>query len=145
MMDSSLRILDAANRGIPNIEHIVIRVERDFYIQNQWVGIGIRQPNDTIFPLNDNSLWLGTGWVNQGDWIFVYTGKGSPRTNPIPNQDNKIYTVHWNRERTLFSSPEIHPYLLDGGIYLPPSFQPRDRLGELLGANSPPEHGEPEA
>ncbi|WP_299663770.1 hypothetical protein [uncultured Ruegeria sp.] len=122
MIDSALMLMDVVDRGVPNLERIPIKVEEDFYLQYQWIGIGIKQPNSHIFPINDNSMWLGMGWVKKGDWIFVYTGKGEPRSNRIPGLENSIYTVHWNREATLFSSDEIHPYLLEGLVSLPPAF-----------------------
>ncbi|QJF50494.1 hypothetical protein [Roseobacter ponti] len=140
-MNGPLDIKDVVDRGKPNSERIPILVNEDFYLQYQWIGLGIKQPEQKIFPINDNCLWLGSGQVYKGDWIFVYTGKGNPTTTPIPSQDSKIYTVHWNRSTTLFNSAEIHPYLLDGGIILPPSFTPSPSLSELLSSLGKDEEG----
>lgn len=129
-MSDYMSILDVVDRGIPNQERIPIFIKNDFYLQTQWVGLGVMQPDKKIFPINDNSFWLGIGWVKKGDWIFLYTGKGEPRINEIPNQETKIYTVHWNREKTLFNSPELHPYLLDGGLFLPPAFTAQNHVDD---------------
>ena len=128
----SLKIMDVINRGIPNQERVPIFVNRETDLERFWLGIGIRQPDNRIYPINDNLMWLGNGFVTPGDWLFVYTGKGSPQTNKIPNQPNKIFSMHWGRDQTLFLSPEVSPYLLCGVIALPPSHStPRPSLNQL--------------
>ena len=131
MLDS-LRIMDVIDRGTPNQERVPILVDKETELGNYWLGIGIRQTDNQIYPINDNMMWLGNGFVTQGDWLFVYTGLGSPRTNNVPNQSNHIFSMHWGRDQTLFSSPEIFPYLLSGVIDLTPSHStPRPPLNQL--------------
>lgn len=132
-MTPELKLYDVVDRGLPNKERIPIHVLSDYYMQNIWIGLGLRHSPGQLMPINDNSLWLGTGWVKKGDWIFIYTGKGEPQTNQIPNQDNKTYTYHWNRSSVLFSSPELHPYLLEGSISLPPELTMQNLLNALEG------------
>jgi hypothetical protein len=121
-MINSLIINDVMDRGIPNLERIPIRVTQDYHLQNVWLGLGLKQSTNDMLPINDNLLWLGAGWVKAGDWIFVYTGKGEPKRNQLPNQENSIYTIHWNRSEVIFSSAELFPYLLAGSASFPPSF-----------------------
>lgn len=122
-MISSLRIFDVQDRGIPNSEHVVLRADAFCDLGHFWMGIGLRQGDNSIFPINDNLLWLGSGYVVQGDWIFVYTGLGTPTVNEIPNQKNRIYTLHWNRDKILFGAREIFPYLIfSPSVNLPMEF-----------------------
>jgi hypothetical protein len=131
-MTLALELLDVIDRGIPNKERVPIKVNSDYYLANAWVGIGIKTSEDKIFPLNDNSLWLGMGWVRPGDWIFAYTGSGKPNVEDVPGSNSKIYTIFWNRPKVVFVSEEIHPYLLEGDITLPPSFKINDNFSKLL-------------
>lgn len=121
MIDDQLKLHDVIDRGKPNLERIPIFVQSRTMMGQFWLGLGVRQANAQLSPINDNLFWLGSGWVNAGDWIFVYTGRGEARTGDIPNQIAKIYSIHWNRDRTLFSEPDIHPYLLEGYVRFPPS------------------------
>lgn len=120
-MEQALTILDVVDRGIPNKERIPIKVNADYYLGSIWIGVGIYNGNDRIFPLNDNIMWLGAGWVKAGDWVFIYTGRGAPKTDKLPNSENSIYTVFWNRSTVVFKTPELHPFILDGLIGLPPA------------------------
>ncbi len=111
-MIEPLKIVDVFERGVGGSEGISVRVQDFCDLGHYWLGLGIRQSDQEIFPLNDNLLWLGRGAVNSGDWVFVYTGWGQPRTLDIPNVTSKIYSMHWNRDDVLFSSPEVFPYLI---------------------------------
>ena len=111
MSDIPFEILGVYDRGVPNQERIVIRVYGFTDLNRIFIGVGMRQPPQSILPINDNSLWMGSGFVMPGDWIYVYTGRGNPRVDSIPNQDNKIYTMHWGRTTVLFQSPELVPFI----------------------------------
>ncbi len=65
------------------------------------VLLGIGQQNRTAFPIRDNFYWFGEGFVRKGDWIFLYTGPGEARTVEVPNTTEKIYSIHWSREKTV--------------------------------------------
>ncbi len=116
MIDIPFELLGVYDRGIPNKERVVIKADDYAELSRFFVGVGIRQPAYSVNPINDNSLWMGSGFVSPGDWIFVYTGTGLPRADKIPNQKNTIYTLHWGRSGVLFQSPEIVPFIyrLDG-------------------------------
>jgi len=114
MIEYSLNILDVMDRGVPNKERIPIEVVGATNLSRYWIGIGIRTEPRRILPINDNLLWLGQGEVLPGDWVFVYTGQGSPQQNNVPNSVNKIFTIHWNRRSVLFQSEELQPFLING-------------------------------
>lgn len=129
-----LSILDVVDRGVPNSERVPIRVEAHCALGNFWLGIGLRQDVGRVFPINDNLFWLGNGYLTPGDWIFVYSGRGAPRRNAIPNQPNTIYTMHWNRSEVLFQSEELHPILITGHLNTPPAFDEQARRNAMINA-----------
>jgi hypothetical protein len=123
-MTEPLKIIDVFDRGVGGSERISVKVQDYCDLGHYWMGLGIRHSKDQIFPLNDNLLWMGRGYLAPGDWIFVYTGWGEPRTLDIPNSTNKIYTFFWKRKEMLFKSPEIFPYMINAPfVGLPESME----------------------
>lgn len=134
-MTEALIITDVQDRGVANRERISIKVNGYCDLGHYWLGLGIRQSQSEIFPLNDNIFWFGRGYVNVNDWIFLYTGSGTPRVNDIPNQSGKIYTLHWRRQNVLFQSSEVFPYLISAPkVGLPENFTPM-AIPNLLDSN----------
>lgn len=121
-MIHGLELRDVIDRGVPNLERIPLYATFDVTLGNYWLGLGLKQSQESIFPINDSLFWLGNGYLEKGDWLFVYSGTGIPTTHEMPNQSNKISTLHWNKGQTLFHSAEIYPYLIAGDIRFPPSF-----------------------
>ncbi|WP_162932977.1 hypothetical protein [Roseovarius sp. EL26] len=112
-MIDPIKIEGVTDRGIGNSERVVMRAQTYCDLGHYWIGLGMRQSQNSVFPINDNLFWLGKGLIQPGDWIFLYTGWGQPTTTDIPSQTNKIYTFYWKRDRVLFQSPEIFPYLIN--------------------------------
>ena len=110
---SNLQLLGVHDRGVPGSERIQIRVNANGALTGFWLGLGIKQADGKIFPINDNQFWFGNGYVITGDWINVYTGKGSPSSVELPNTNNKVFSTYWNRANVLFQLPEIFPYLIE--------------------------------
>lgn len=106
-----LSIIDVFDRGVPNRECIAIAVNTSVNLGQYGLFIGVRGPAGFAMPIKDNLFWFGDGIVNRDDWIFVYTGPGSPRANPLPNTSNFTYSVHWGRNLTVFFNPELVPIL----------------------------------
>lgn len=123
-MSEFLKIVDVVDRGVGGKERVTIRVNSFCDLGHYWLGIGIKQSQNEIFPINDNLYWFGRGHVGPGDWIFLYTGLGSPRINDIPEQSGKIYTLHWQKQNVLFRSTEVFPYLINAStVSLPEKFE----------------------
>lgn len=108
---SELSLIGVHDRGIPNQERIVIQVSETVNLGQYGLMIGVRAAGNSAFPVRDNLLWFGDGIVKQGDWIFVYTGPGKGKVSPIPNTDNSLYSVHWDRARTILDSQDLVPIL----------------------------------
>ena len=82
----------------------------------------------SALPYFDNLFWFGDGIVKSGDWLFIYTGSGTPASRKASNGLNDIYTLFWGRPTTLFAETSIAPILfrVDAvSILTPPTNQPQ--------------------
>lgn len=106
-----LTVVGVFDRGKPNFERIALRAQDMVIIGQFGVMLGIRQQGNSAFPLRDNLYWFGDGFLNKGDWIYLYTGPGEARTVNLPNTSETLYSVHWGRPNTILDHPEIVPIL----------------------------------
>jgi len=106
-----LKIISVLDRGQPNLERVAIRVVNETDMTPYGLLVGLRNEGVRAWPLNDNFLWFGNGIVQENDWIFAYTGPGTPRKDELPSSGSHLYTVHWGRKKTMFNSPEVVPIL----------------------------------
>ncbi|HEX9879313.1 MAG TPA: hypothetical protein VGB25_03865 [Candidatus Binatia bacterium] len=108
---TELSLVGVYDRGVPNEERIVL-VARDSINMGQYgVMLGIRSVAGSAFPIRDNLLWFGDAQLTNGDWIFIYTGPGEPRSTNLPGINTKIYTVHWGRDKTVLHDQNVVPIL----------------------------------
>lgn len=115
-----LQILGVYDHGVPNVERVVIQVKKAVDLVQYGLMLGIRGPDGAALPLRDNLLWFGNGWVQEGDWLFVYTAPGEGRITPLPNNDEKLYSVHWGKKQTVFQNRDLVPILFRmDGIQIP--------------------------
>ncbi len=108
---SELKIAGVYDRGVPNLERIVLMTYEQLNIGQYGLMLGIRQQGRQVLPIGDNLYWFGDGVVSKGDWVNIYTGPGEHRAADVPNSTQKIYTVHWGRRETILNSPEVVPIL----------------------------------
>lgn len=129
---SELKVVEVADRGVPNLERIVMRANEVVRVGEFAVLLGVRQQGDSAYPIRDNFYWFGHGIVNKGDWVFLYTGPGETRTVELPGTTEKLYVVHWGRENVILNHQEIVPILIridavdvlkDSPLALPPASQ----------------------
>lgn len=99
------------DRGLPNKERIAIYVKSPLNIGQYGLMIGIKASGGTAIPIRDNLFWFGDGFLNAGDWIFIYTGAGTPRASNVPGSNAKLYISHWGKPTTIFQAPELVPIL----------------------------------
>jgi hypothetical protein len=108
---TELTIVGVFDRGVPNQERIVLRVNETVNLGQYGIMIGIRGWSGTGVPVRDNLLWFGDGIVNRGDWIFVYTGPGTPKMTTLPNTEERLLSIHWGRQYTILNSDDLVPIL----------------------------------
>lgn len=106
-----LTIVGVYDRGVPNRERIVLAANQQVNMGQYGLMIGIRGPEATAVPIRDNLLWFGDGLVNKGDLIFAYTGPGAPRVTPVPNNPERLITVHWGRSTVFLGDENLVPIL----------------------------------
>ncbi|MFI5331210.1 MAG: hypothetical protein ACHQ2F_09300 [Desulfobaccales bacterium] len=99
------------DRGIANKERIVLFVNEKVNLGQYGLMIGIRAQAGSAVPIRDNMLWFGDGIVNKGDWIFVYTGPGEAKTTMLPNNQERLFSIHWGRKETILHHPDLVPIL----------------------------------
>lgn len=108
------------DRGLPNMERIAIYAKIPLNIGQYGLMIGIKADGGAAFPLKDHMFWFGDGYLNAGDWIFVYTGSGESRISNIPGGNAKIYSAYWGKPSTLFHAMELVPILFRvDAVYIP--------------------------
>jgi hypothetical protein len=107
-----LTIVDIADRGLPNMERIVIRANSVVNLGQYGIMLGLRgAATSNAFPIRDNLLWLGDAVLLEGDWLFVYTGPGEPKITGLPNTNQRLISVHWGRPQTILNHEALVPIL----------------------------------
>jgi hypothetical protein len=123
-----LKILDVYDRGVPNRERIAVFANQAVDMGQFGLMIGVRGSGGSAVPIRDNLLWFGDGILDTGDVILVYTGPGEPRVSTLPNNRQKLITVHWGRLKVLFSDQNFVPILFRVDAVMIPADQPEARL-----------------
>lgn len=113
------------DRGSPNMERIAIHVKVPLNIGQYGLMVGIKGDAGSAFPIKDHMFWFGDGFLNAGDWIFIYTGAGELRVSDIPGTNAKLYSTHWGKPSTLFHAPELVPILFRVDAVFVPQEKPR--------------------
>lgn len=108
---TEISIHSIPDRGIPNRERIILYIRENLNIGQFGIMLGLKTEGGAAYPMRDNLFWFGDVYLQGGDWIFLYTCPGSPRTFPIPNTNNTVYIIHWGREKTILANPELTPIL----------------------------------
>jgi hypothetical protein len=106
-----LAVVGIFDRGIPNQERIVILANESVNLGKYGIMLGLRASDGSAFPIRDNLLWFGNGWIQKGDWIFIYTGPGVAKATTLPNAEEKLYSIHWGRKQTILHAQEVVPIL----------------------------------
>ncbi|WP_339433553.1 hypothetical protein [Pseudomonas sp. EA_65y_Pfl2_P78] len=138
----TLQIVDVQNHGIPNNERIAIYVHKPCNLAEYCLILTLPTPEGGTVPVKDHMLWFGQGWVQPGDWIFVYTAVGSTTITPNPAPQppevapRRFINIHWGKNHTIFQNRALSPMLIEiGGTGVLPPPEPAYQ-GGLLGLSS---------
>lgn len=101
--------VDVHDRGVPNQERIVLYANDTVNLGQYGLMIGIRSTGNSAVPIRDNFLWFGDAIINKGDWIFIYTGPGEAKSTELPNSTNRLYSIHWGRQKTILHHDDLVP------------------------------------
>ena len=142
MLDE-LTLLDVHDRGIPNLERVVIRVNHHVDMSSYVLMQGVANESGGAVPIKDSMFWFGNGLLEPNDWIFVYTAAGQTRTEALTGkfEPNKLVVLHWARSQTMFHAPAVVPILarIDAVLTTSPAPPQRPVAGPgMLGALARP-------
>ncbi|QHC93409.1 hypothetical protein PspR84_01780 [Pseudomonas sp. R84] len=131
---TSLQIINVFDHGVPNMERIGIYVKEPCDLGEYCLFIGLPAADGSTSPIKDHMLWFGNGFVNPGDWLFVYTASGNTTIHPngLPSAGSSIsprlISIHWGKDHTIFQNRALVPMLIRmNGLSTPaapkPSYQ----------------------
>lgn len=106
-----LELFGVYERGVPNRERIVLRVNAPVQLREYGIVLGWDAPGNTLYPATDNFLWLGPTFIDVASWVFVYTGSGQQTMTQEINSKDPAHVVYWNRSDVILKNPEIKPAL----------------------------------
>lgn len=106
-----LELYPVDDRGVPNSERVAIYVRESVDMGRFGIMVGHKTNDGGAAPFQDNLFWFGTGTVNPGDWLIIYTGKGEIKSIDGKRLGTKIHTVHWGKDMTVFANTNIVPIL----------------------------------
>jgi hypothetical protein len=110
--DKSLLLHSVSDRGVPIKERVILQaLTSDVDVSYFALLVGVVQPGITTLPVPDKFFWFGNGQLNEGDWIFVYTGPGTGRIETLPD-GKRLFSLFWQQKNTLFYDRNIVPVLI---------------------------------
>ncbi|MDA3916890.1 MAG: hypothetical protein PF690_07955 [Deltaproteobacteria bacterium] len=125
---TELTVMAVLGRGVPNEECIAIQANERINIGQYGIMLGMYAQSKSAVPFRDNLFWFGDGFIEKGDWLFIYTGMGEPRKSSTNDEANSIFTVFWGKPNTVFANTNIVPVLfrVDAvDVFSPPDNQPQ--------------------
>jgi hypothetical protein len=108
---TELAVMAVLDRGVPNEECIAIQANERINLGQYGIMLGAYAQLNSAIPFRDHLFWFGDGFIEKGDWIFIYTGMGEPRKSTTPDGANNTYTVFWGKPTTIFASTNVVPLL----------------------------------
>ena len=110
-----MSIVDVFKRGMPNEEYVCVQVNKDVQMGQFGVMVGSSVGSGGALPVKDRMYWFGNGIAKRGDWIFLFTGSGTPKCIDNENGEGRSYSLFWGRGTTLFAGSGIVPVLFKVG------------------------------
>lgn len=108
---TELTVSTVLDRGIPNKECIAIMANQTINLGQYGVMLGQYSGLNSAVPFRDNLFWFGDAVVEAGDWIFIYTGLGSPTKSRSTDDKYDVYSTFWGRNSTMFANSNVVPML----------------------------------
>lgn len=106
-----LSLIGVFDRGVPNQEHVAIRVDAHVDMASYGMLVGWAAVGGGVLPVPNNFFWFGNGLLSPGDWIFLYTAPGQARVDTLKD-GKRLCVLHWGRTQTMFHTPSYVPLLV---------------------------------
>ena len=108
-----LKIVDVADRGIPNKERVYLQTTVDLSLGTYLLSLGYPIGNQKVYPAFDQYFWFGNETVAANTWIIVYTGPGDPKVTTMNNdRRDPVLVLHWGKPQTILGDNNIHPFII---------------------------------
>lgn len=127
-----LEIFGVYDRGVPNLERIVLRSTGQADLRSYYMMLGARVPlsSDRILPLPDQCLWLGERVVAPNSWVFVYTGSGTDIVTTENHTKQPLQAIFWHKPSVVLSNPDVIPFLVTSA-YLEIGNRPNKSVADI--------------
>ncbi|MCL1552495.1 hypothetical protein [Xanthomonas nasturtii] len=104
----ALSIVGIYDPGIANLERVIFRANTQVNLASYLLFAAFKaQHGIGAVPLTDNSMWLGNSMAEQGDWVYIYTGPGTAQVNVVPTTPNRIISLYWGKNHTIFQASHL--------------------------------------
>ena len=113
-----LEIFGVYDRGIPNLERIVLRANGPVNLSEFAIVLGFVGGTNNIYPLVDQFMWLGDIELHIQSWVFIFTGPGKPGVSQEVNTKEPLHSIFWNKPNVIFGNPDLVPALVQLGPVL---------------------------
>jgi hypothetical protein len=124
---TELTVMAVLERGVPNEECIAIQSNERLNLGQYGIMLGVYSQFNSAVPFKDHLFWFGDGFIEKGDWLFIFTGSGEPRKSTTTDGNNNLFTVFWGKPTTVFANSNIVPVLFRVDAVTVPS-PPGDQL-----------------
>lgn len=75
--------------------------------------LGVKAAKETIYPIQDNFLWLGRTILEVPGWVFVYTGPGATTAVSLEDHTKEpIHSMYWNKAGVILQDSQVLPALI---------------------------------
>jgi hypothetical protein len=101
-----------ADRGVPGKERIYMRANQRVSLRGYLLLVGVHLLDETTFPAPNHVLWLGNETLDEGAWLIVYTGPGTPLVSRIVGTNEPARVIYWHSPTTIFHDPRMVPLLV---------------------------------
>lgn len=129
-----LSVVGIFDAGVANLERIVLRAEQPVDLAGYLILLALRgQSGGGSLPLRDNMLWLGNTSIDVGDWVYVYTGPGEAQTSVLPNNPNRVVSMYWGKNQTIFQGTHLTAALVKIEHVQYPAYSSQFALGQQQG------------
>ena len=107
-----IRIVQIADRGVPNKERLHLAVLRECLLNNYVVFVTSWISPSLIASHPRQIFWFPSHPVKAGDQVVLYTGPGNPVTERTPD-GTTVHFLHWGLTQTVWNRPEDCAVLLE--------------------------------
>lgn len=101
--------------GLANVERVVFRPNEHTNLARYCIGIVRQKEDGSLLLLNDWLFSFPSREVEPPAWVYVFTGGGEYKVEPIMEGAVPYHIFYWNHKHTLFGKGDIFPLLFQIG------------------------------